>query len=69
MLPFRQAVRTATASDVPRRVQGVCGHPGVYEMTWADDGRATFSYGSPQRSGEVHIVWRHIGTHDILRNP
>ena len=24
------------------RVRGVEGHPGVYEMTWARDGRATF---------------------------
>lgn len=51
------------------RVKGVRGHPGVYEMTWADDGRATFNYGKPHRPGEPHITWRRIGTHDILSNP
>lgn len=27
------------------RVKGVQGHVGVFEMTWAPDGRATFAYG------------------------
>lgn len=27
------------------RVRGVQAIPGVYEMTWAPDGRATFEYG------------------------
>lgn len=27
------------------RVKGVSGHPNIFEMTWAPDGRATFSYG------------------------
>jgi len=35
-------------------------------MTGADDGRATFEYGSVVREGETHIVWRRIGTHDII---
>jgi hypothetical protein len=48
------------------RVKGVRGRPGVYEMTWADDGRATFSYGRSHRAGEAHIIWRSIGTHDIF---
>jgi hypothetical protein len=51
------------------RVKGVQGHQGVFEMTWADDGRATFSYGTPPTTADVHIVWRRIGTHEILRNP
>jgi hypothetical protein len=51
------------------RVKGVQGHPGVFEMTWSGDGRATFHYGTEQRSGEAHIVWRRIGGHDILKNP
>lgn len=50
------------------RIKGVQGHASVYEMTWAGDGRATFHYGKPQRDSEVHIVWRRIGTHDILMN-
>ena len=48
------------------RVKGVQGSPGVFEMTWADDGRATFSYGDPVRAGEPHIQWRRVGTHDVL---
>ena len=51
------------------RVKGVQGAAGVFEMTWADDGRATFEYGSAVREGETHIVWRRIGTHDILARP
>lgn len=48
------------------RIKGIRGSPGVYEMTWADDGRATFSIGSSIRAGEPHIEWRRVGTHDIL---
>lgn len=39
------------------RVKGVQGHPGVFEMTWARDGRATFEYGRAVREGEAHIIW------------
>jgi hypothetical protein len=48
------------------RVKGVQGAGGVFEMTWAPDGRATFEYGPEKRPGEPHIVWRRVGTHDIL---
>jgi hypothetical protein len=51
------------------RVKRVQTHSGVWEMTWAPDGRATFHYGSETRPGEPHIVWRRIGTHDIFREP
>jgi len=51
------------------RVRGVQGALGVFEMTWADDGRATFEYGSAVREGGTHIVWRRIGTHDIFTRP
>lgn len=51
------------------RIKGVQGHPGVFEMTWAPDGRATFHYGPEVRTGEAHIVWRRIGDHSILKNP
>ena len=43
------------------RVKGVEGAAGIFEMTWADDGRATFEYGSPIREGDTHVVWRRIG--------
>jgi hypothetical protein len=48
------------------RVKGVKGASGIFEMTWADDGRATFEYGNSIIDGEPHIIWRRIGTHDIL---
>jgi hypothetical protein len=51
------------------RIKGVQGHPGIFEMTWAGDGRATFDYGDEQRPGETHIIWRRIGGHDILKAP
>jgi hypothetical protein len=51
------------------RVKGVQGAPGIYEMTWAPDGRATFHYGEPIQEREAHVVWRRVGTHAILANP
>jgi hypothetical protein len=50
------------------RVKGVQAAPGVFEMTWTPDGRATFSYGRQQRAGEPHVIWRRIGTHQIFRD-
>ncbi len=51
------------------RVKGVKGAGGIFEMTWADDGRATFEYGEPVQESQTHIVWRRIGTHDIFTEP
>ena len=48
------------------RVKGVQGSPGMFEMSWAPDGRAVFSYGASIRAGEPHIVWHAVGTHDVL---
>ena len=73
---FLEAVRAfvedLTAHRQPRRslrVKGVQGAPGVFEMTWAGDGRATFQFGEPVRESEPHIVWRRVGGHDIFSNP
>ena len=46
------------------RVKGVQAAVGVFEMTWADDGRATFDYGPAVHQGETHVAWRRVGTHD-----
>jgi len=62
-------LRAHTAFRPSLRVKAVRGHAGVFEMTWAPDGRATFHYGAQKRPGEAHIVWRRIGDHDILKNP
>jgi hypothetical protein len=51
------------------RVKGVQAAPGVFEMSWAPDGRATFTYGRQQRTGEPHVIWRRIGTHEVFREP
>ncbi len=51
------------------RVKGLTTHPGVFEMTWAPDGRATFSFGEPLSPGDPHVIWRRIGTHAIFERP
>ncbi|MEU6926031.1 hypothetical protein ACIPJN_38685 [Streptomyces sp. NPDC086796] len=51
------------------RIKRVRCMPGVYELTWAGNGRATWSYGEARIQGAQHIVWRRIGTHDILTGP
>jgi hypothetical protein len=72
---FRAALRLFVAGlrggrfDPRLRVKRVQGHPGVWEMTWAPDGRATFQYGPEQRPGEPHVVWRRVGTHALFREP
>ena len=51
------------------RIKGVKGAPGVFEMTWAPDGRATFSWGDEIAPGCRHVIWRRCGTHEILDRP
>jgi muconolactone delta-isomerase len=73
---FRAAVRKFV-EDLERggafrrslRVKGVQGAAGIFEMTWADNGRATFQYGNPIRRGEVHVIWRRCGTHEVFSAP
>lgn len=57
--PFRPGLRV-------KRVQAA---PGVWEVTFAPDGRATWHYGSEVRPGEAHVVWRRIGTHSVFDRP
>ena len=51
------------------RVKRIQAAEGIFEMTWAKDGRATFRFGDSIRPGQPHVVWRRIGTHTILREP
>jgi hypothetical protein len=51
------------------RIKAVQGYAGIFEMTWAPDGRATFEYGPEVRAGDPHIVWRRVGGHNIFENP
>ena len=57
--PFRPALR----------VKRVAAHPRVFEMTWDNDGRATFSYRGERIPGQSHVIWRRIGTHRISTPP
>ena len=57
--PFRKGLR----------VKGVQGADGIFELTWADNGRATFEYGEEQIEGEPHVIWRRVGTHDVFGQP
>ena len=73
---FRQAV-AKFIEDLDRgggfraglRVRGIEGAPGVFEMTWAPNGRATFEYGPPLHEGQTHVRWRRVGTHAVLEKP
>ncbi len=51
------------------RVKSVKGAAGVFEMTWAPDGRATFEYGAAVLGGQAHIIWRRVGTHEVFGRP
>jgi hypothetical protein len=39
----------------------------VYELRFDGDGRATFTL--TRREGQPHVIWRRIGSHDVLREP
>jgi len=51
------------------RVKRVQGTRDVWEISWAPDGRATFSYGPEVRTGQAHVIWRRVGTHRVLEDP
>lgn len=51
------------------RVTRVQGTNDIWEITWADDGRATFQYGTEKTPGDPHIIWRRVGGHEIFANP
>lgn len=51
------------------RVKRVQGTEGIFEMTFAPDGRATCQHGDELLPGLAHVIWRRIGTHDILTRP
>lgn len=71
MLPvFIAALRTSPPEFPPTlRIKRVQGSGGVWEITFAPDGRATFVYGTEVTAGVPNVIWRRIGTHDVLRDP
>lgn len=73
-LRFREAVRRFVV-DLDRGsfrkglwLKRIEGAPGIFEMTRAPHGRATFRYGAT-RGGEPHGIWRRIGTRDVFSEP
>lgn len=50
------------------RVKRFQGHEGVWEMTWAADGRALFRYGDSILPCEKHIIWLRVGGHEIFED-
>lgn len=71
MLPLFIAALRASPPDFPPslRVKRVQGTDGIWEITFAADGRATFEYGPEIDQGSPHVIWRRVGTHDVLREP
>jgi hypothetical protein len=71
MLPsLIEALRTTPpAFPSVLRVKRVHGRVGVWEVTFAPDGRATFTYGEEVLPGEPHVIWRRVGTHGVLADP
>jgi hypothetical protein len=71
MLPvFVAALReTPPAFPTVLRIHRVQGSAGIWEITFAPDGRATFEYGDEIVAGEPHIIWRRIGHHGVLSEP
>ncbi len=64
---FREGL-TSGSFHPKLRVKGFKSEPGVYEMTWARDGRALWQYGEPiPGKPGPHIEWLSIGTHDIYK--
>ncbi|CQR59500.1 hypothetical protein [Streptomyces leeuwenhoekii] len=77
---FRRVVREAFVPDLRTgcfrpglRVKRVQRASGIYELTSSmgagPAGRATWQYGPALRPGVPHVIWRRIGTHDILTGP
>lgn len=50
-------------------VKPMKGHSNIWELAWSGDGRCTWQYGTRQKSGHCHIIWRRIGDHRIYDDP
>ncbi|MFE9454504.1 hypothetical protein [Streptomyces sp. NPDC006739] len=51
------------------RVKGIRSAPCVFELAWDGNGWATWQHGPAICPGVQHVIWRRIGTHDILTGP
>ncbi|KPL30850.1 hypothetical protein JI76_37635 [Streptomyces anulatus] len=71
---WRSFIHTVSASlRTGAPVKRVQRPTGVYEISWSmgtgPAGRATWQYGTEVYPGIPHVIWRCIGTHDILTGP
>jgi hypothetical protein len=72
---FRRAVQRfvedlGTGSFRPGlRVKRIQGAEGIFEMSWAPDGRATFEHGPEIGAGGPDVIWRRVGTRGVLADP
>jgi hypothetical protein len=66
-----QFIPAIESGDFPAglRVKGVQGALGVFEMSWAPNGHATFQFGEERLPGHRHIIWRRIGGHEVFGAP
>ncbi|HEY7832048.1 MAG TPA: hypothetical protein VIG30_00670 [Ktedonobacterales bacterium] len=67
---MRQMVRDVKAKRPfhPKlRVKSVTDHPGLFELSWAPNGRAPFVYEPEQKAREAHVIWQRIGGHEIFK--
>ncbi|WP_030594042.1 hypothetical protein [Streptomyces anulatus] len=70
---FVDDLRTGGRFRTGLRIKRVQRASGIYELTWSmgtgPAGRATWQYGPALRPNTPHVIWRRIGTHDILTGP
>ena len=64
-----EAIADAGLEDEEHAVLEPAGQHGVYELRFAPDGRASFTFGPPVRGSEPHVIWRRIGGYDVLERP
>ncbi|WP_331763979.1 hypothetical protein [Streptomyces cyaneofuscatus] len=70
---FVEDLRTGGCFRAGLRIKRVQRASGIYELTWSmgtgPAGRATWQYGPALRPNTPHVIWRRIGTHQILSGP
>lgn len=59
-------LRTGKGFRKSLRIKKYQGAEGVYEMSWAPDGRALFRFGAEVQAREQHVIWLAVGGHEIF---
>jgi hypothetical protein len=50
------------------RVKRFQGRRGVWELSWAGDGRSLWTFADPVVLGKAHVIWLRVGSHQIYRD-